>query len=131
MFRRGFTLIEVLGAIVLLSVAIVPVMALIRNTLIITQKQEWNLRCLYLAKQKMEETMELLRDDFSASITTSGNLGGNYEYTVALTQNGGISTDALKIITGTVWYDEDGDESIDSGEVNVVLSDKLANLGDY
>jgi len=134
MTKKAFTIIEVLGAIVILGIAMVPVIGLIQSTLVISQKQEWETKVLYLAQQRLEEEIELLRDDFLKAEPPGGLLEGNYRFIIQYFQDQTmdaiplpIPLDQLKIVQVTVWYDEDASgEPPDAGETRVILSTKLA-----
>ncbi|MFH1360541.1 MAG: type II secretion system protein [Candidatus Omnitrophota bacterium] len=126
--KNGFTLIEVLGAIVILSIMIVPVIGLIQSTLIMSQRQEGEIKCLYLAQQKMEEEIQLLKNDFTTPSYQEGVIEGNYKFRIVYSADGPIDILNLKVVEATVWVDENAsDWPPDSAETKVVLSAKIAN----
>ena len=129
MNKRGFTLIEVLASILLIGLALIPMMQILTQSLVISTKEERVTKVIFLAERKTEEVMGKLINNFGASITTSGNLGGNYEYTVTLTQDGSIPIADLKIITVRVWYDEVSDGTFDTDVelITIALDTKVAD----
>lgn len=129
MNRLGFTLIEVLASILLIGTALIPVMIIVPQIIENSLKTEKLTRVIFYGEEKMEETTGLIRDDFSASITSSGTFSGNYKYTVALTQDGSIPLTDVKIITVISWYDENGNGTVDNGEESITIDAKVANRG--
>ena len=127
--KRGFTLIEVLASIVLIALVLIPIMTIVPQMIENSLKSERLTKVIFLAERKTEEVMGELINNFGASIATSGNLGGNYEYTVALAQDGSIPIADLKIITVRVWYDEDGDGTFDDDMelITIALDTKVAD----
>ncbi|MFH1504238.1 MAG: prepilin-type N-terminal cleavage/methylation domain-containing protein [Candidatus Omnitrophota bacterium] len=130
MDKRGFTFIEVLGAIVILAVALVPLMELAAESLVASRKSECTEVVAFLAQQKMDDLRVKTLNDFDTSRDESvtrfsldpGLPFYNYKYTVA--DNEGIG---IKEIQVNVWYDEDGDDAIDVREDDIRLDTKIAD----
>ncbi len=80
----GFTLIELIMIIVILSIAIVPITNMILQGVKGSVDTDISAKTLALAQQKMEETKQL---DFSALSTSSGNFSSpfnNFTYNINL-----------------------------------------------
>jgi type II secretory pathway pseudopilin PulG len=120
----GYTLTEVLAALVLLAFALLPVLkALISAQSTGTRSQEVT-QALFLADKKIDEiragALAAFTTDFSVS---SEALGGSYLCTV---QDGQESSE-LKSIRVMVGFDTNDDGVLDSGEIDAVLDTRIAS----
>lgn len=127
---QGFTLIEVLASIALISVAIIPVAKALTQGLALSAKEERVTKVIFLAERKIEELENIILDDFdthrdkvATAFTDDGYSG--YKYTVSDTVIERDGSD-LKKIQVQVWYDEDNDNKVDSGEESITLDTKIA-----
>ena len=85
---------------------------------------------------KLEEHLAIGAANF-----TSGTASGSYtadgfpsfRFSVSRSDavvDGGI-VDRLMVVTATVWYDQDGDTTLDAGEIQVTMSSKIAKMAVY
>lgn len=124
--RSGFTLIEILLAIVLITLACIPLMQIVIQGLRTTKKEERVTKVVFLAERKMEETLGKVRYDSSVSQDSSGAFTSPYaDYRYIVTDN---EASDIKTIAVSVWFDENGDESIDSDEDFISLNTKFSDI---
>ncbi len=134
--RRGYTLLELVMASVIMVTVLVPAMSLVIEGIELSSEAEalelLNTSCV----SKMEEHLAVAAASFSTA-TASGDFSGDgnddIRYSVVRTTSsgaGGIS-DRLMVITVVVWYDEDQDDSQDSDELTLTMSTKVAALAVY
>ena len=120
----GFTLIEVLMASMLLTVAMVPILKGLTSAHILDVKIERRMRSLTLAEAKLEDIKGRSVYSYSSDFNESSSaLEGSYLCTVTDTP-----VDAnLRTILLSVGYDDDGDGALDDSEIQVTLKTLLAN----
>ncbi|MBI2870446.1 MAG: hypothetical protein HYY14_01920 [Candidatus Omnitrophica bacterium] len=136
--ESGLTFLEILMTIVVLTVALIPIMQIapfgVRNA----RNIERLTHCVFLAQVKVDEIRNRAIDSYTnggagydESATAFSSPYATYKYTVADNEAADI-----KNITVTVWYDEDGDGTVDSyseawreDEASVVLDTRVADRG--
>ena len=122
--NSGFTLTEVLAAVLLLAVALVPVLEAHIAAQVLGTKSERATRALVLAVKKMEDIRGAALTSFGTDFSTSSEvLSTGYLGTV----QDGQESSALRSIKVLVGYDADGDGTLDSEEVDTVLDTLIAN----
>lgn len=125
MGENGFTLLEVLLTIIILSMALIPLMEMLPQALVLDKKVERETQAVFLAQQKLEEikgkAIYDFNPDYSESATAFPVPHSIFKYVVSDDQG----TD-VKEIAVNVWYDEDGDNIVDSDEEEVELNTKVA-----
>jgi len=123
--ERGFTILEILFAIVILSIALIPLMKMLPEALILDAQMERETKVVFLAQRKMEEVKNKAIYDFSQdyaeSATAFPSPDSTFKYTVSDDQGTGI-----KEITVNVWYDKNGNGSVDMDEEDIELNTKVA-----
>ena len=120
----GFTLSEVIIALALLIVAIVPVLKALTFVHLNSTLVERRTKNMLLAQAKLDDIKA--RSIYNYSGSFSGNdtvLEGSYLCNVSDTGSG---TD-LRTITISAGFDTDGDTTLDADEIKVTLSTYLAN----
>ncbi len=121
----GFTLLEVLAAIVILSVVLIPLTEMLPRTLILDSQLERETRAAFLAQQKLEgvkcRAMYNFNPDYDESATAFPFPDSTFKYTVSDDQGSEI-----REISVTVWYDEDDDNTVDDDEESIELNTKIA-----
>lgn len=134
--RTGQSLLELILATTLIALAVVPALRLLRDSM--TVSREWESQCLIssygvslleerLAKAIADWKVEVATGDFSAQ----GHADVNYQVVQSdLVSVGGVP-DELMVITATVWVDENGNDSADSGEPIATYATKISKLGAY
>ncbi|MFH1395286.1 MAG: type II secretion system protein [Candidatus Omnitrophota bacterium] len=126
--NKGFTLIELLAAIVLIALALIPIMMITTQMIASSMKDEHLTKVIFLAERKIEMVKRELVNDFSVSkdetVTAFNAPYDDYKYTVSDDEGTGI-----KVIQIMVWYDEDGDNTLDSNEQVITFNTKVADRG--
>ncbi|MFH1411842.1 MAG: type II secretion system protein [Candidatus Omnitrophota bacterium] len=128
--KKGFTLIEILAAIAVVGLGIIPVMNTLPEGLKALRKTEHLTRDVMLAQQKMDELRDqILGTNASYGYSKSGGYGGSgtftgfsgYRYSVTDDQGSDI-----RELTVDVWFDDNGNGTLDTGEDSVTLDTKIA-----
>jgi len=126
--KKGFTLIEVLAAIILIAAALIPIMIITSQIIEKSLKDEHLTKVIFLAEGKIEDVKRSVIDSFSTSadeaVTSFDSPDEDYKYTVFDDEASGI-----KVIQVRVWYDENDDDVLDSNESNITLDTKVADRG--
>ena len=122
--QSGFTMLEILVSIMLMSIVIIPLLGLMADAARIHVQLERQTRSAFLAQLKLEEVKNEATLDFSTDYTTGApvefsapDLG--FKYTITDTDE---IPDDMKAITVVVWYDEVNDDN----ERSVTLNTKVA-----
>ncbi|PMQ02267.1 MAG: prepilin-type cleavage/methylation domain-containing protein [Dictyoglomus sp. NZ13-RE01] len=129
--KRGFTLIEVLVSILLLSLILTYFWMGISNILIEDSLITAESQALILAEKKLEEYRKAIINNWTASFTLSGNFSSegwtNYLYSITYTTltytilPDPTLTDKLKQVTVKVGEDTNNNGILDSGEERSIL----------
>ena len=123
-YEKGFTLVEVLVASMLLTVAMVPVLRALAASHTLSRRVEYKTQSLVHAKAKLDwikaESIYNFDNDFTENSTL---IEGRYLVTVA---DDDISNPDLRQITVYVGYDSDDDLTLDNDEVEVGLRTLIA-----
>ncbi|MGB3242483.1 MAG: type II secretion system protein [Candidatus Omnitrophota bacterium] len=131
--KKGFTYLELLAAIVITAIALIPIMRVMPEGMVAVTRVERLTRAGLLAQSKMDEVRSQIlgtnasygfSKDYTESATAFPAPDDDYIYTVTDDQ----STD-IKILNVTVWFDEDGDSVQDADEESVSLDVKVADRG--
>ncbi len=126
--KRGFTLIEVLAAIILIAAALIPIMIITTQIIEKSLKDEHLTKIIFLAEGKIEDTKRSVVNNFAASVdetaTAFDSPDEKYKYTVSDDEASDI-----KVVQVSVWYDENDDDALDSNESNITLDTKVADRG--
>jgi len=122
--RKGFTLVEVVVASLLLAAAMVPILQALTAAHVSSVTIEQRTRSLALAQAKLDKIKARSIYGYTGSFTESNtSLDGSYLCNVVDTS---ISSN-LRKITVSVGYDENGNGALTSGEVEVTLATYIAN----
>ena len=123
--QSGYTLLEILMAISILSIVLIPLMEMLPRTLLLDARLERETKVAFLAQREVEEVKSRAIYDFSMDYSESATAFPapdlSYKYTVSDDQGAEI-----KEIAVTVWYDEDNDDSVGGDEEQLVLYTKFA-----
>jgi hypothetical protein len=134
--RSGHSLLELVGATVIIAATLVPALRLMRDS--VTRGREIEVSNLLgtLAASQLEEHLLLTAANWSG-LTTSGDFTADgyplIHFRVDRSDavaDGGIPGSLISI-TATVWEDLDGDDAIDAGELQSSFSTKLARIVAY
>ena len=121
--RKGMTLTEVVIASTLLLVALVPMLKGLTASHFTSVMIEQKTRSLTLAQAKMEEVKIGSINNYSGSFSASDiALDAGYRCDVSDTPDGSN----LRVITVSVGFDDDSDNTLDAAEVDIELSTKIA-----
>lgn len=124
---RGLTLAEVVIASALLIIAMVPILKGLTTAHLGTVIIERKSRSLILARAKLDEIKARSVYHYGDSFDeTDLSVDGSYLCDVKDTPAG----DALRTITVSVGYDLDGDNKLESDEIEVVLATYVAKRWD-
>lgn len=128
---KGFTLIEIVLAIFIMSLGIIAIMQVFPTTLMVSKDTEEMTRATFLAERKMEEVKGKIRyeNDFANDYNESSPTAfpppdENYKYTVIDTED--EHPGEVKEIKVTVWHDSNNNNSWDEGENRIILDTKVA-----
>ncbi len=134
--RRGQTLLELVAASTILTIALVPALKMMRDTIRVGRTTETaNLMTTFCAS-KLEEQLMSTAAVWNPS-TVSGDFSAegyaNIRFRVIMSDaavDGGIANRLMATVS-TVWNDLNADGGFDAGEPNVVLASKQARNVSY
>lgn len=134
--RSGFTLLEILMTMIIMTAALIPMMKLMPEGMRISRKIEQITQAGFLAQQKMEQVrLTILHSDFNFNATSANESAtsfalpfDSYKYTVV-----DDLAEGIKNLTVTVWFDANNDSVIDTyagayqeDEPSVTLDTRIA-----
>ena len=120
---KGFTFVEVLASVLLITGAVVPLITFSADSLSTSIEIERKVKSMLLAEGEMEKIKNILRKSFDTNFTAwSGDLGNNYR---AVRTSSDVSS-TLKVIGVSVGYDANKNSSLDSNEIMVTLTTQYA-----
>jgi len=122
--RDAMTLTEVLLALVLLAVALVPAFRVLTRGMVLARDIELRSRAVFLAQREIERVLSEAAGNFNQDFSlTSEDVGDGFLATV----QDGAENSLSKSISVQVGWDADGDNGLDAAEVLVTLMMKAAN----
>lgn len=132
----AYSLLEVLLASAICASALVPALAILRDGVSLGRNIDTRHLLLLYGVSKLEEQSAVV-----AATWTEGTLTGDFaadghadiRYVVTRADtppNGGIPH-RLMSISVTTYSDDDGDNALDTGESNVILTTKISKLASY
>jgi len=120
---KGFTFVEVLASILILTGVITPFILYAADNLAMSMEIERRVKSALLAEGEMEKIKNVLRKSFDTDFTAwSNNLGDNF---LARRTSTDVSL-TLKIIEVSVGYDADGNGALGTDEIMVTLTTQYA-----
>jgi hypothetical protein len=129
--RRSFTFAELIAAIALMAIAIVPATKYFTDSMTLRRRLERDRVLLTLAIQTIEQQMAVVNGGFTTTHETGtfaaqglAEIAYEVDRTDAAGQ-GGIP-DLLLVIAVKVWSDDDADGLYDAHEASVGLHTKMA-----
>lgn len=121
--RKGFTLTEVLVAAMLLTLVMVPILKGLTSAHALDIKIERRMRSLTLAEAKLEDIRGRSIYNYGLDFNDpSSSVDGAYLCRV-VDVSGGVD---LRSILVSVGYDENGNGTLEGGEVEVTLKTLIA-----
>lgn len=128
--EKGFTLIEVLLAIVILGIAIIPLMQIFPQASLIAANTKQETRIGFLAQQKLEQVkgqaLAYFYGNYSESATAFPSPDSDFKYTVNYFTASGDDGNYVRAIKVTVWYDDNNNGIIDGSENMIELNTKVS-----
>lgn len=125
--RSGLTLVEVIVALLIIVIALVPLMTMLPAGHMMRGDSERRATITMLAERKMAEVQSLLRSDFAASPTPQGSFTpqgfARYRYQVTVTP---VTERPLKAVSVLCWYDLDANGLPAASEVQTQLDTYVA-----
>lgn len=131
----GFTYLEILAVLIILTVMIVPVMQLMPGAMTVVTELDRIEKAGFLAQYKMDETRNRILGTnpsygFAANYNTSATAFPSPDdgYKCTITDSQGLN---IKNLNVTAWFDEDNDGTLDANEKYVSLDTRVANKGTW
>jgi prepilin-type N-terminal cleavage/methylation domain-containing protein len=120
----GFTLTEVLAALVLLAFTLLPVLKALISSQATENRSLQVTQALFLADGRIEEIRAAALSAFATDFSVSSDpCAGGY----LLTVQDGMEGSDLKSIRVMVGFDDDGDGVLDGMEIDAVLNTLVAS----
>ena len=134
--RRGFSFVELIAATVVLAIVIVPATQLLAESMTQRREMERRRNMTLLAIRTIEEQMSVINAGFTSAQQsgTFASLGLTeiaYEITRTDSASAGGIPDSLMAIVVKVWFDENGDVTLDSNETVVELRTLMARSVEF
>ncbi len=121
--KNGFTLVEILGSVLVMTVVIVPFITFAANNFTVGMQIERKTRSNLLAEAEMEKIKNTLSKSFDTVFTAwPGDLGDSYLITRTSTD---VSA-TLKRIGVSVGYDDNQNGSLGTDEIMIDLVTQYA-----
>jgi len=133
---KGYSLLEVVLASSLCATALVPALALVRDSMTLADTIDTRHLLLIYGVAKMEEQLAVAAASWTES-TTSGDFAAdghpNLRYTATCSDDpgaGGVA-DRLMNVSVTVYSDDNGNDALDANEMRTNLTTKIAKMLAY
>ena len=128
--RKGFTLIEIMLASVILVISIIPVTMMLPRIYKDNESIALANRAVFLGQMKMEEVKTKALTFYNsnnsvASATAFASPDNMYKFTVS-----DVYDTNIKTLIVTVWYDKNNNNAHDGSEEWVQYKTKIANRGE-
>jgi hypothetical protein len=133
---KAYSLLEVVLAGGICATALVPSLALLRDSMTVADNIDTRHLLLICGVSKMEEQLAILAATWATG-TTSGDFAAdghaNIRYTVSCSDDpaSGGMTDRLMNITLTTYSDVNGDDAMDADEMRITLTTKIGKFASY
>lgn len=128
--EKGFTLIEVLLAIVILSIAIIPLMQIFPQASLMATDSQRETRIGFLAQQKLEQVkgqaLNYFFGNYTVSATAFPSPDSDFKYTVNYFTASGDDGNQIRAIKVRVWYDDNNNGVLDGNENMIELNTKVS-----
>ena len=127
--KKGFTIVELVVGLLILSVALIPLFTLFSPQVKVTTTDKTRSVLLALAQKKTDETINTLQVDYEATLATSGNFSVEgytaYRYSL-VTNNEPANNNLTKTLSVIVWDYNNGNSAKDAGEIDLTLDTRVA-----
>jgi len=130
--EKGFTLIELMLATVILVISIIPITMILPRMLTENRIVERENRAVFLGQKIMEETKTKALtyfnwDGYNKTAIAFSSPYNIFKYSVTYVSVAGNNN--IKKITVTVWYDANNNNTADTGEEWIQLKTLITNRG--
>jgi hypothetical protein len=133
---KAYSLLEVVMAGGICASALVPTLALMRDSMTVADNIDTRHLLLVYGVSKMEEELAVVAATWATG-TVTGDFAAdghaNIRYTAVRTDNpisGGISG-RLMSVTITTYSDDDGDDNMDASEMRTIVTTKIGKFVSY
>jgi hypothetical protein len=133
---KAYSLLEVVLASGICATALVPALALLRDSMTLADNIDTRHLLVLYGVSKMEEQLAVVAATWTTG-TANGDFAAdghaNIRYTVTRSDNpasGGI-TGRLMNVAVTTYSDDDGDDTMDATEMRTTLTTKIGKLVSY
>ncbi len=134
--QRGQTLLELVAATTILTIALVPALRMMRDAIRAGRNTETaNVMATLCASTLEQQLMQMAATWNPGTVTGDYSAAGypNLRFRVVMSDavaDGGI-TNQLMALVSTVWNDSNANGNLDAGETRVVLASKQARNVSY
>ena len=134
--RSGQTMLELIAATIVISIALVPALRLTRARIANTEDLERAETRLALCTSKLEEELAYTAANWElnshrGNFASDGQAGVWFQVSKSDAISAGGRPGELATIDVTVWHDQDADATLDADEQRVRLATKIAKLVAY
>jgi Tfp pilus assembly protein PilV len=120
---KGYTLTEVLVASGLLLVVSVPMLKALTSGYVFSNSIKYKTQSTACAKSQLERARAIVAGQYNTSLTENNTaMGGGILCSVSDT---GFSGD-IRTVTVSAGYDKDSDSILDTNEIEIALTSKIA-----
>ncbi|WP_182865732.1 hypothetical protein [Stieleria mannarensis] len=134
--RNGQTMLELIAATIVISIALVPALKLTRTRIANTEALERAETRLALCTGKLEEELAYTAarwelNSHRGNFSSLGQPDVCFQVSKSDALAAGGRPGSLAAIDVLVWHDDDADDSLDAEEQRVHLATKIAKLESY
>ena len=131
--RFGQTMLELVAASMVISIALIPALKFTRSSLRNMERLEQQEFITLLSVSKLEESLALTAGSWdltslSGDFSSSGHPNIHYQVSRSDSVTEGGTPGKLAVLRVTVWQDEDGGGDVDADEPQSTISTKLAKV---
>lgn len=129
--ENGFTLVEILVAVIVLAIALTPIIVSITGALEQNTEIEKKTRTAFLAQKKLEEIKVRTTANFKANYSGTGTFESpNIDFRYRVVYPDPFNPLAnIRSINIEVWYDQNRNGVFNAGEERTILYTKVAKRG--
>lgn len=122
-FKKGYTLVEVLVASALLIAVSVPMLKALTRSYVFSNSIRYKTKSVVFAKSRLDRVRAIAQNSYNTSLAQSNiDMGDGYLCSVS---DSGFASD-IRTVTVTSGYDQDEDGTLDSDEIEITLTSKIA-----
>lgn len=134
--RKAYSLLEVVLASSICVTALVPALATLRDGLTLAETMDKRHLLLIYGVSKMEEQITAIAANWTEStvtgdFSTDGHANIRFSSTTSDEVASGGIVGRLMNVTVTTYSDDDGDDTMDSGEIRTTFTTKIGKTVTY